>query len=244
MEIPATATKTAAPLAALAVLAALLLISCGGGSVTPDAAPAPTPSPSLPEPPPPTAPLPSPPAPQTCNPGPTAGTGFSEVFKECVGTSAVYYPLSQCVKDNATGLIWEQKKTTGLQAANAYFTNFDSTTGDQVANSGSNGSIPSRPATQAEINAGYNTVGYINLINGLGVCGGTWRLPNRNELTGLFTRLDSNWVLNHMNVWGYWSSSTRSGISYSYTAYEVEHHGRSVVEVNREDGYFVRLVRN
>ena len=156
----------------------------------------------------------------------------------------MYYPLTECVRDNSTGLIWEGKPATGPRAANKYFSNFDSTAGDQVANAGSNGSIPSRSATQAEINALTNTIGYINARNAEGLCGSIWRLPNKDELAGLFRRLDPNWLPNHMNVWGYWSSSIRAGISYSWSAYEVEHHGMAVSEVRREDGYFVRLVRH
>ncbi|HMS26462.1 MAG TPA: DUF1566 domain-containing protein [Burkholderiaceae bacterium] len=220
-----------------ALVATLLVTACGGGSgngngeatpeATPSGAPAPTGS---------TTPL-------TCDPGlaQTASTGFSEVFKNCVGTLAVYYPLTDCVRDNKTGLIWEGKPATGQRAANKYFTNFDSTVGNQVANTGSNDNP--RPATQAEINADYNTIGYINLVNGLGVCGGNWRLPNQDELLGLFVRIDPNWVPNHMSTGGYWSSSVRANITYERTAYLVSYHGRSTTETNRDLAGFVRLVR-
>jgi Protein of unknown function (DUF1566) len=242
MKIPAISTKTATPLAAVIVLASLMLISCGGGSATPDAAPTPT-TPTLPEPPAPTVPLPNPPAPLTCNPGPgaTASTGFSEVFKNCVGTLAVYYPLTECVRDNTTGLIWEGKPGTGPRRANLYLTNFDSTVGNQ-AWTFDNPPQP-RPATQDEINAPTNTVGYINAVNSSGLCGGTWRLPNTNELVSLFRRLDPTWLPNQMGFWGYWSS-TPARAEFPGFAHEVEYHGMTRIEVLRENGYFVRLVRN
>ncbi len=236
MKTCSQATKSARLLAST-VATALLLSSCGGGGGDTSAATDPSTNATEPT----TSAAPSP-TPLTCNPGPTQSTGFSEVFKECVGTLAVYYPLTECVKDNKSGLIWEQKKATGPQAANTYFTNFDSTVGNQVANAG-DAISDERPATQAEINASYNTIGYINMVNGLGVCGGTWRLPNRDELLGLFPRIDPNWVLNHMNKDEYWSS-TPARADFPWAARTVSYHGRTSTESNREDGFFVRLVRN
>ncbi|MBP6157316.1 MAG: DUF1566 domain-containing protein [Polaromonas sp.] len=237
MKTCSQVTKSARLLAST-VATALLVSSCGGGSG--DTSTATDPSTNTTEPTTSNAPSPTP---LTCNPGPTQSTGFSEVFKECVGTLAVYYPLTECVKDNKSGLIWEQKKASGPQAANTYFTNFDSTAGKQVSNGG-DAINDGRPATQAEINASYNSVGYINLVNGLGVCGGTWRLPNKDELQGLIQRIDPNWVLNHMNIGGYWSSSPQENIVDGDVAFSVAHHGMNRTGSNRENGFFVRLVRN
>jgi PKD repeat protein len=89
-------------------------------------------------------------------------------------------PQWSCVKDNVTGLIWENKTTDGgLRDVSNTYTNYDSTTAAQLPTGG----IP----TQAQIDAATNSVGFKNAVNATGLCGATdWRIPDLNELRDLW----------------------------------------------------------
>lgn len=90
-------------------------------------------------------------------------------------------PLTSCVKDNNTGLIWEGKEASGTRAGGNVYTNFDNPNAAQKFN-GSSYVYP----TQAEIDAASNTVGYMNYVNSISLCGYTdWRLPTADELQGI-----------------------------------------------------------
>ena len=71
------------------------------------------------------------------------------------------YPLTSCVRDDVTGLIWEGKTPTGERATTNLYTNYgDGTTGDTSA--------------------------YVARLNQLNLCGfSDWRLPTVNEFQGL-----------------------------------------------------------
>jgi len=71
------------------------------------------------------------------------------------------YPLTSCVKDNVTGLIWEGKEATGPRAGTLTFTN--------LGNSGAG-----------------DASAYRSLVNAQSLCGfNDWRLPTVEELHGL-----------------------------------------------------------
>ena len=187
------------------------------------------------------------PEPLACLPIAATSNGYSLITKSCNGTVPVFYDKTECVKDNTSGLIWEGKPTTGPRAANTYQTNFDSTTVDQVANSGSNGSIPSRPATLAEIAAPNNTVGYAKTVNASSLCGSrAWRLPTRDELATLVKSTEYPYINNfwfpNTKAWGYWTSTP--AVNLTVFAKTINFAALSIEDQLREDGYYVRLVRN
>jgi len=118
------------------------------------------------------------------------------------------YPITDCVKDNTTGLTWEGKPTSGLRASSNEYTNYDSTTALQNCT----GATCVAP-TQSQIDAVTNSVGYKTVVNASALCGYTdWRLPTLTELQGLVLTgvgsptIDASWFPNTQQR-GYWSST-------------------------------------
>ena len=175
-------------------------------SGTPTPAPMPTPNPTPSPQPTPPAPTPTPTA---CISAPTPTTGYSLVFKGCSATNvAEYYDKTECVRDNATGLIWEGKPTSGFRTFQ-YF-NFDNFTVRQkwVAPNG-----PAIFPTSTEVDDENNSVGFRNNVNAIGLCGFTnWRIPARFELEGLIKpnqnpKIDNLWLPNTGTSGFYWTST-------------------------------------
>jgi hypothetical protein len=74
-----------------------------------------------------------------------------------------------CTRDNATGLVWEVKTTSGLRSQTTTYTNYDSSYG-----------------TTAQINAATNSMGFANAVNDTALCGSAqWRMPTVAELQGI-----------------------------------------------------------
>ena len=156
-------------------------------------------------------------------------TGYSQVFKGCdANYVATYYAKDECVRDNATGLIWQGQTPagTGLRANDQYKTNYDSTTALQKWKgtwSGLNGSLDTTldfvAPTSAEVNATTNSIGYKNAVNATNLCGsGAWRLPTKDELLGIvkiteYPTIDNTWFPNTVD-WIYWTSSPYVGYAY------------------------------
>lgn len=198
-----------------AFVTAAILSACGGGdaadtsSNTPD--PATTPAPVQ---------TPTPSA-TTCAAAAAGSTGYSLVFKHCnTAGVAEYYEASQCVRDNATGLIWQGQTPagTGIRANDQYKTNFDSTTSLQkwkgTKSGPSNTVIASdyRAPTQAEIDAPSNATGFKNIVNATTLCGfSDWRLPSKTELLSITKatgspKIDNTWFPNTAS-WIYTTTS-------------------------------------
>lgn len=165
--------------------------------------------------------------PLSCTVAPAGNTGYSLVFKACdtnLASSALYYDKTECVRDNATGLIWEGKTAFGLRAGQNKYNNLDSTNLLQVPANNVPGTtaLAARAPVQAEIDAPDNAIGYKNNVNALKLCGASnWRLPTKDEqqsiriagtttLTGTTTQIDLNWFLN-TNFDGYYTTSTQFG---------------------------------
>jgi hypothetical protein len=155
----------------------------------------------------------------TCTLATLGSTGYSLVFKACDASNvATYYDKTDCVRDNATGLIWEGKTTSGLRASDNKYNNLDSTSLLQIAanNVPSTTALSARSPTQAEIDAPDNSVGYQNNVNALSLCGfKAWRMPTKDELTslrvtGTTTQIDLDWFPN-TNLYGYYATSTQFG---------------------------------
>lgn len=121
------------------------------------------------------------------------------------------YPLTDCVKDNSTGLIWEGKPASGLRASTNTYTNYDNTAELQFWN----GSARVTP-TQSDIDAATNTMGYMFAVNASALCGfANWRLPTRDELqsltlAGVSPSIDSTWFPNTLASF-YWASTPFAG---------------------------------
>lgn len=153
------------------------------------------------------------------------------------------YPITDCVKDNITGLTWEGKTPTGIRAGSNGYTNYDNTAAAQFwTGSGY------RNPTQAEMDAPTNTVGYKNAVNASALCGYTdWRMPTRDELQNLVDysvaypgpAIDANWFPD--TSYAYWTSSPYAGNTEDAW---VVNFGYGVVGVDLRHGNFqLRLVR-
>ena len=189
--------------------------------------------------------------PTACTAAAIGSTGYSLVFKGCSAANvAEYYDKTECVRDNATGLIWQGQTPagTGLRANDQYKTNFDSTTGNQNYNSGN-----PIPATQTQIDAITNSIGFKNAVNGTNLCGsGAWRLPTKDELLSIVKTteaptIDNAWFPNTPSYKLYWTSSPDTGYSYNawgvsfyYAVSDLDNRGYSFGSFG---DYLVRLVR-
>ena len=152
------------------------------------------------------------------------------------------YTKKECVKDDATGLIWEGKTASPATSRLGFstYTNYDSTTGLQSP-IGTN-------VTQAQIDASTNSIGYKNSVNTSALCGFTdWRLPTKEELQGIVAssgslRINSAWFPNTTTYSGYWSSSPN--VDYTYNAWVVAFiNGHVDLDYYRSSNHAVRLVR-
>ena len=164
--------------------------------------------------------------------------GYSLVANASGGT----YALTECVKDNSTGLVWEGKNPGNspsgtARLATSRYTNYDSTTSLQRV---------LYPPTQAEIDDITNSIGYRNSVNAGALCGFTdWRLPTNEELQGILAisgspRIDTTWFPN-TQAWYYWSSSPYVGDVGN--AWNVDFSDGLVDYYYRYDLNLVRLVR-
>ena len=157
------------------------------------------------------------------------------MFKGCSATNvAEYYDKTECVRDNASGLIWEGKTIGGLHDTYGLFTNFTNTTANQkqVISGGALPTVSYVTPTQAEIDASTNSIGFVKAVNATSLCGSNaWRIPDRGELFGLVKTappnsptIDAIWFPN-TDVADYWASSMGVILSnfeaYSDTVYFV-----------------------
>ena len=193
-------------------------------------------------------PAPTPP-PTPCTAAAIGSTGYSLVFKGCDANNvATYYDKTECVRDNATGLIWQGQTPagTGLRANDQYKTNFDSTTELQKYNGGN----PIAP-TQSEVDAITNSIGFKNAVNASNLCGSAaWRLPTKDELLGIvktseYPTIDNAWFPNTID-WNYWTSSPYAGYAYLVWIVNFGHGVAGYDDRGYGNGYgyvLVRLVR-
>ena len=166
-------------------------------------------------------------------------TGYSLVANASGGT----YALTECVKDNTTGLVWEGKTASPATSrlGTSTYTNYDDANSAQKWN----GTTFVNP-TQTEIDASTNSMGYKNSVNTSALCGYTdWRLPTKEELQEILAssglpRIDTTWFPNTRASW-YWSSSPYVGNS-GY-AWDVFFNLGVVLGNSRYYNGHVRLVR-
>ena len=165
---------------------------------------------------------------------------FATRYSEVANASGGTYALTECVKDNITGLIWEGKTASPAttRLGSSIYTNYDSTSSAQK----SDGTNP----TQTEIDASTNSIGYKNEVNTSALCGFTdWRLPTKEELQGILASSGSPWIdttwFPNTQAWGYWTSSPYVGDS-GY-AWGVNFNFGYVYDNYRSSNNRVRLVR-
>ena len=127
-------------------------------------------------------------------------------FSLVANASGGFYDRTECVKDNNTGLIWEGKTASPAttRLGTSTYTNYDSTSSAQKSGGAH--------ATQAEIDASTNSIGYVNAVNASGLCGYTdWRMPIHTELEGIVqiapdSTIDTFWFPN-TQIAPYWSAT-------------------------------------
>ncbi len=85
-----------------------------------------------------------------------------------------------CVKDNHTGLIWEEKTTSGLRSMQHTYTWYN-------PDSNTNGGNPGHQNGGSNCSESIcNTHGYVQAVNAQGLCGANdWRMPAREELRSI-----------------------------------------------------------
>ncbi|MCX8519953.1 MAG: DUF1566 domain-containing protein, partial [Rhodoferax sp.] len=132
---------------------------------------------------------------------------YSLVRKPGGGT----YDVTECVKDNSTGRIWEGKNPVGSSSrlGTTKYTNLNST---EVAQKFDGYKLVL--ATEDDLIAPTNSLGYVKLVNESGLCGYTdWRLPTLEELQAIVDanqnpKIDSTWFPN-TQANSYWTSTTQ-----------------------------------
>jgi Protein of unknown function (DUF1566) len=152
------------------------------------------------------------------------------------------YALTECVKDNITGLVWEGKPTTGTRAADNTYTNYNKL--GALIDAGILYNV-----TQSSIDASTNVVGYINFVNSVTLCGYTdWRLPTAEELHLLVnygrafpsSAIDATWFPNTVSN-SYISSSPY--VNDDLGAWHVDFFASGVSGTHRTYSHYARLVR-
>ena len=168
---------------------------------------------------------------------------FSLVANASVGGT---YDLTECVKDNSTGLIWEGKPTSGERSTDNTYSNYDNTPGRQTPDN-------THPSDE-QINASTNSIGYRNAVNASSLCGFTnWRLPTVAELKGISLgikqaadapSIDTKWFPNTQlgSVNAYWSSDPY--IFDTKYVQNFEFRTGNSGETDRTGPYAIRLVRS
>ena len=167
-------------------------------------------------------------------------------YSRILNASGGRYELTECVKDNGTGLIWEGKTASGERAGSNTYTNFDRTDTQQKIDS--NTGVWHYP-TQTEIDASTNSIGYRNSVSTSGLCGFTdWRLPTSDELLGIKVnqaespKINTTWFPNTLAD-GYWSSLPNSRRAISAEAVYFGNVASDLISVTRITNLAVRLVR-
>lgn len=123
----------------------------------------------------------------------------------------ISYNNENCIRDQVTGLIWEQKtKDKSLRDQDWRFTWYNA---DPKNNAGDAGIQASSTTCNGTLSS-CNTTAYIEALNKANYCGySDWRLPTRSELTNLVDYSTSQAALNpiYTNTTfsdGYWSSTS------------------------------------
>ncbi|MBK7026834.1 MAG: DUF1566 domain-containing protein [Polaromonas sp.] len=161
---------------------------------------------------------------------------------------AQYYDLTECVRDNTTGLIWQGQTNTGGELRNRgrVLNNYDSTSGNQNYNSG----VPTS-VSDFQINDLTNSIGFKNAVNATNLCGSNaWRLPTIDELLGLVKSTELPKIDNAAfpNTQGYFYATSTPSTTAAYLVWVVNFNTGTSSQNYRNNGgggngALVRLVR-
>ncbi|PIE40621.1 MAG: hypothetical protein CSA49_07505, partial [Gammaproteobacteria bacterium] len=166
------------------------------------------------------------------------------------GKTMSYTVLTQggdtCVKDNVTGLIWEQKTNDGgLRDRNNTYSWYNP---DSSINGGSAGYKNEGRCSGSDC----DTYAYINALNASNYCSySDWRMPTHSELVSLldgsprYTELINRTVFPHTIGW-YWTSSPHADESAgdgTSVAWFVDFNNGTVLHDYRFKAHYVRAVR-
>ena len=125
-----------------------------------------------------------------------------------------------CVRDNVTGLMWENKTENGMRAAEHSYTWYEPNTTKNGGNAGKRQGRPGPTCGLPNLIPPDNTLSYCNTnhyvraVNAAGLCGARdWRMPTLNELNSLvdFSRRGPTIDVDYFNPTAnsfHWSSST------------------------------------
>ncbi|MCX8521587.1 MAG: DUF1566 domain-containing protein, partial [Rhodoferax sp.] len=133
-------------------------------------------------------------------------------------TSGGFYAKTECVKDNVNGLIWEGKNPSDPNVPAFGSAGWTSANSTAITARAANAKLTNF-FVGASINDSSNSLGYVNHVNTIGLCGfDNWRMPTKDELLGLFYSkpaglglgvsyfYDTDWFVNAKS--GYWTSTS------------------------------------
>ncbi|MEG1854868.1 MAG: DUF1566 domain-containing protein [Acinetobacter sp.] len=126
----------------------------------------------------------------------------------------------ECVKDNVTGLIWEQKTIDGgLRDANQAYTWYNSNNDNNGGFAGSE-KVQASTSIKKDCNLSKcNTEAYIAALNIAKYCGyNNWRLPTRTELISIIdyghAYKSINPIFTNTRAGNFWTNASYPGYSY------------------------------
>jgi len=174
-----------------------------------------------------------------------AGFSFTKIDSDGHALAADAVSWS-CVKDNLTGLIWENKTDdAGLHDKDNTYSWFNT---DTSVNGGDDGVQNGGVCTGSEC----DTQDYVTVVNNVGLCGATdWRMPNVKELENMASldrslpAIDTAYFPNTMGAQleYYWSgTSDAENLNRAWWVYF--YNGSSISSSLKGAEVFIRLVRD
>ena len=157
-------------------------------------------------------------------------TSILQSYGYVANASDGLYDKTECVQNNNTGFVWEGKTASGSRSGSSIYTNYDA-------------SYPNG----TDINVSTNSIGYVNSVNAIGLCGYTdWRLPTYFELEEIqesegSPKIDTAWFPNTQVNYYWTSSSTNAANSQTWVTYFQP--GGIRISSPRNLTHAVRLVR-
>lgn len=123
---------------------------------------------------------------EQCSSTGTSTVGYSRVLNYCNDQDQpVYFDITECVRDNATGLIWQghSSEAGSLRSPTERKTNYTDSNFPQKWNATA---LVFENPTQNDIDSSGNIIGFRNLVNQSSLCGfSNWRIPTKDELSSL-----------------------------------------------------------
>lgn len=180
----------------------------------------------------------------------TVSASSTEKYSLVSNGAGGFYDKTECVKDTVTGLIWEGKTASGLRSTYSY-TNYNSSVAGNMQRWNGQGTAI-YDATANDVAASTNSIGYVNYVNQLNLCGlgAGWRVPTKDELMGLVDasvangqKINQNWFPNTGQY--YWSSSPNTeNATYTVYGWAVDFNsGSANAYYARYNNLYIRLVR-